>query len=147
MEIILKKDVDNLGHKNDIVNVRPGYANNFLIPQGMATLATASAKKVLAENIKQQAHKEAKLREDATALAEKLAALSLSIAVKTSEEGKVYGSVTSAQIAEEIEKAGIAIDKKNISMEAAKELGSFTATVKIFKDIKAAVAYTVVAAE
>lgn len=147
MEIILKQDVDNLGHKNDIVNVRPGYANNFLIPQGKATLATASAKKVLAENVKQQAHKEAKLREDATAIADKLAALALTLSVKTSEEGKVYGSITSSQLAEQVEKAGIAIDKKNIILDTVKELGSYTASVKIYKDIKGTIAFTVVAAE
>ncbi|MFI3315883.1 MAG: 50S ribosomal protein L9 [Rikenellaceae bacterium] len=145
MEIILKQDVDNLGHKNDIVNVRPGYANNFLIPQGYASLATKSAKKILAENIKQQAHKEAKLREEAAAVAEKLTALSLTLSVKVSEDGKVYGSVTAIQIAEEIEKAGIAIEKKNISLEPAKSLGEFTASVKVYKDIKATVAFTVVA--
>lgn len=147
MEIILKQDVDNLGHKNDIVNVRPGYANNFLIPQGKAALATASAKKVLAENVKQQAHKEAKLREDATAIADKLAALALTLSVKTSEEGKVYGSITSSQLAEQVEKAGIAIDKKNIILDTVKELGSYTASVKIYKDIKGTIAFTVVAAE
>lgn len=147
MEIILKQDVENLGHKNDIVSVRPGYANNFLIPQGKAALATVSAKKVLAENIKQQAHKEAKLRADATAIADKLAALALTLSVKTSEEGKVYGSVSSIQIAEQVEKAGIAIDKKNIILDAVKELGSYTATVKIYKDIKGTIAFSVVAAE
>lgn len=147
MEIILKQDVDNLGHKNDIVNVRPGYANNFLIPQGKAALATASAKKVLAENVKQQAHKEAKLREDATAIADKLAALALTLSVKTSEEGKVYGSITSSQLAEQVEKAGIAIDKKNIILDTVKELGSYTASVKIYKDIKGTIAFTVIAAE
>lgn len=147
MEIILRQDVDNLGHKNDIVNVRPGFANNFLIPQGLAKLATPSAKKMLAEDIKQQAHKEAKLREDATAIAEKISALSLTLSVKTSEEGKVYGSVTSAQIAEEIEKAGISVEKKNIVLDTVKQLGTYTASVKVFKDIKGTIAFTVVAAE
>ena len=146
MEIILKKDVDNLGHKNDLVNVRPGFANNFLIPQGVAKLATPSAKKMLAEDIKQQAHKETKFRDDATAIAAKLAALALTLSVKTSEEGKVYGSITSAQVAEEIEKAGISIEKKNVVLETVKQLGTYTATVKLYKDIKGTVAFTVVSA-
>ena len=95
MEIILIKDVENLGYANDIVNVRPGYANNYLIPQGFAKHATASAKKVLAENLKQRAHKDAKILADAQALAEKLANLPLSFAVKA-EEGKIFGSITNA---------------------------------------------------
>ena len=145
MEIILKQDVDNLGHKNDIVNVRAGFANNFLIPQGLAKLATPSAKKMLAEDIRQQAHKEIKLRDTATATADKLAALALTLSVKTSAEGKVYGSITSSQIAEEIEKAGISIDRKNVVLETVKQLGSYTATVKLYKDIKGTVAFTVIA--
>ena len=146
MEIILKQDIDNLGHKNDIVSVRPGYANNYLIPQGYATLATPSAKKVLAENIKQSAHKEAKLREDASALAAKLAEVSLSIAAKASENGKIFGSVASAQIAEALEAQGFSIDKKNINVATVKEIGSFEAVVKVYKDIKATVKFTVTAA-
>ncbi|HIS33395.1 MAG TPA: 50S ribosomal protein L9 [Candidatus Avirikenella pullistercoris] len=143
MEIILKQDVDNLGHKNDIVSVRPGYANNFLIPQGLATLATPSAKKVLAENIKQSAHKEAKLREDATAEANKLNAISLTLTAKTSEGNKIFGSVTSAQLAEALEAQGINVDKKNITVGTVKELGSYEASVKIYKDIKATIKFTV----
>ena len=145
MEIILKQDIDNLGHKNDIVSVRPGYANNYLIPQGYAILATPSAKKVLAENIKQSAHKEAKLREEASALAAKLAEVSLSIAAKASENGKIFGSVASAQIAEALEAQGFSIDKKNINVATVKEIGSFEAVVKIYKDIKATVKFTVTA--
>ncbi len=147
MEIILKQDIDNLGHKNDIVSVRPGYANNYLIPQGYAILATPSAKKVLAENIKQSAHKEAKLREEASSLAAKLAEVSLSIAAKASENGKIFGSVASAQIAEALEAKGFAIDKKNINVATIKEIGSFEASVKIYKDIKATVKFEVIAAE
>ena len=143
MEIILKQDVDNLGHKNDIVSVRPGYANNFLIPQGLATLATPSAKKVLAENIKQSAHKEAKLREDATAEANKLNAISLTLTAKTSEGNKIFGSVTSAQLAEALEAQGINVVKKNITVGTVKELGSYEASVKIYKDIKATIKFTV----
>lgn len=147
MEIILRQDVENLGHKDQIVNVRPGYANNFLIPQGYASAATASAKKVLAENIKQRAHKEEKMVNDATAIAEKLAAVALAISAKASENGKIFGSVTTTDIAEAIAAKGIEVDKRNIKVEAIKEVGSYTATIKIYKDIKAEVALEVVAAE
>ncbi len=145
MEIILKQDVDNLGHKNDIVNVRPGYANNYLIPQGKAILATSSAKKVLAETIKQQAHKEAKIRQDAEATAAKVSAVELTITAKVSEGNKIFGSVTSAQIAEAIAAKGVEVDKKQISVPAIKELGSYEAVVKVYRDIKGTVKVTVVA--
>ena len=112
MEIILKQDIDNLGNKNDIVNVRPGYANNFLIPQGKAVLATESAKKVLAENIKQQAHKEAKIRQEAEAKAAKISAIELTIAAKVSDGAKIFGSVTAAQIAEAIAAKGVEVEKR-----------------------------------
>lgn len=147
MEIILKQDVENLGHKDQIVNVRPGYANNFLIPQGYAGAATVSAKKVLAENIKQRAHKEEKIVKDATAIADKLNALALSVAAKASENGKIFGAVTSANIADAIAAQGVEVDKRNIKVEAIKELGSYVATVKIYRDIVANIAIEVVAAE
>ena len=148
MEIILKKDVANLGNADDIVNVKTGYAVNYLIPQGYAILATASAKKVLAENIRQRAHKEAKLRADAEALAARLAAVSVRIAVKVSESGRIYGSVTTAQVAEALVAAGIEIDKKDITMVSdIKELGTYEASVKCYKDIKGTVKFEVVAEE
>ena len=147
MEIILKKDVANLGHADDIVNVKTGYAVNYLIPQGFATLATESAKKVLAENIRQRAHKEAKFRADAEALAAKLAEVSVSVAVKVSESGKIYGSVTTAQIADALFAAGLQVDKKDITIvsESVKELGTYEASVKCYKDIKGTVKFEVVA--
>ena len=147
MEIILKKDVANLGHADDIVNVKTGYAVNYLIPQGFATLATESAKKVLAENIRQRAHKEAKFRSDAEALAAKLAEVSVSVAVKVSESGKIYGSVTTAQIADALVAAGLQVDKKDITIvsESVKELGTYEASVKCYKDIKGTVKFEVVA--
>ena len=145
MEIILKKDVQNLGYKNDIVNVKTGYAVNYLIPQGFAILATPSAKKVLAENIRQQAHKEAKLVADATAAAEKLSAVSVEIAAKVGEKGKIYGSVTAAQIAEALEAKGYAIDKKDITVPTIKELGNYEAKVRCYKTIAATVKVEVVA--
>ena len=112
MEIILKKDVAKLGHADDIVEVKAGYAINYLIPQGFAILATSSAKKMHAENLRQRAHKEAKLRADAEALAAKLAEASVKIAMKVSESGKIYGSVTTAQIEEQLNAAGFSVEKK-----------------------------------
>ena len=146
MEIILIKDVDNLGYANDIVNVRPGYANNYLIPQGFAKHATASAKKVLAENLKQRAHKDAKILADAQALAEKLANLPLSFAVKA-EEGKIFGSITNADVAEQLAAKGVEVEKKNITVEPIKTVGEYKATIKLHREVKAEVALSVVAEE
>lgn len=146
MEIILKKDVANLGHADDIVDVKTGYAVNYLIPQGFATLATVSAKKVHAENLRQRAHKEAKFREDAQALAAKLAEVTVKVAAKVSEAGKIYGSITTAQLAEALATAGLEIDKKDITIaDAAKELGVYEASVKCYKDIKGVFHYEIVA--
>lgn len=147
MEIILRQDVENLGNKDQIVNVRPGYANNYLIPQGYASAATSSAKKVLAENIKQRAHKEEKMINDATAIADKLTATPIAVSAKASSNGKIFGAITANDIAEAIAAKGIEVDKRNIKVEAIKEVGSYTATIKIYKDIKAEVALEVVAAE
>ena len=145
MEIILKKDVANLGHADDIVNVKTGYAVNYLIPQGFAIMATASAKKVHAENLRQRAHKIAKFVGDAEALAAKLAETTVQVAVKVSESGKIYGSVTAAQLAEALAAVGIEVDKKDITVEAAKELGTYEATVKCFRDVKGNFKYEIVA--
>ena len=145
MEIILKKDVANLGHADDIVNVKTGYAVNYLIPQGFAVMATASAKKVHAENLRQRAHKIAKFVGDAEALAAKLAETTVQVAVKVSESGKIYGSVTTAQLAEALAAVGIEVDKKDITVEAAKELGTYEATVKCFRDVKGTFKYEIVA--
>lgn len=140
MEIILKQDVHNLGHKDDIVKVRNGYAVNYLIPQGMAILATESAKKVLAENIRQRAHKEAKLREEASALAAKINGLTVKIVAKMSSKGKIFGSVNNIQIAEAITALGVEVDRRNITiagMDTIKEAGIYDASAKFYKDIKA----------
>ena len=145
MEIILKKDVANLGHADDIVNVKTGYAVNYLIPQGFAIMATASAKKVHAENLRQRAHKIAKFVGDAEALAAKLAETTVQVAVKVSESGKIYGSVTAAQLADALAAVGIEVDKKDITVEAAKELGTYEATVKCFRDVKGTFKYEIVA--
>jgi len=146
MEIILIKDVEKLGYTNDIVEVAPGYANNFLIPQGLAKVATASAKKVLAENIKQQSHKEAKLTANAEAMAEKLAKLSLTIEAKA-EENKIFGSVTAADIAEALKAKGVEVDRKNIAVEPVKTLGDYEASVRLYKTIRGTVKFSVVAAQ
>ena len=145
MEIILKKDVANLGNADEIVNVKTGYAVNYLIPQGYAILATASAKKVLAENIRQRAHKEAKLVADAEALAAKLADVAVQVAAKVSESGKLFGAVTTAQVAEALAGKGFEIDKKDITLEAVKELGTYEATVKCYKRVKGTFKVEVVA--
>ena len=140
MEIILKQDVANLGHKDDIVKVRNGYAVNYLIPQGMAILATESAKKVLAENIRQRAHKEAKIREEASALAAKINGITVKVTAKMSSKGKIFGSVGNIQIADAIAALGVEVDRRNVAiagMDNIKEAGIYDVTVKFYKDIKA----------
>ena len=144
MQVILKKDIEKLGYADEIVDVRPGYANNYLIPQGYAISATASAKKVLAETLKQRAHKEAKLVADAEALAAKLAETALTIAAKA-EEGRIFGSVTAADLAAALEKLDITVDRKNISLEAVKTIGEYEAKVKIYKGISGTIKFSVVA--
>ncbi|MBO5978028.1 MAG: 50S ribosomal protein L9, partial [Bacteroidales bacterium] len=114
MEIILKEDIVNLGYKDDIVKVKDGYGRNYLIPQGKAVIASESAKKVLAENLRQRAHKIERLRSEAAAMAEKLNAVSLTIAAKAAEGGKIYGSVSNIQVAEELAKLGLEVDRKSI---------------------------------
>ena len=146
MEVILIKDIENLGYANDIVNVKPGYANNNQIPQGYATSATAAAKKVLAENLKQRAHKDAKILADAQALAETIANLPLSLSVKA-EEGKLFGTVTATDLAEALAAKGSTVDRKQISVEAVKTVGEFEATVRLHKEVKATIKFSVSAAE
>ena len=146
MEVILKQDVEKLGYANDIVSVKPGYANNYLLPRGLAVVATESAKKVLAETIKQRAHKEAKILADAQALAAKINETALAISMKA-EEGRIFGSVTPANLAEALAEKGIDIDRKNISVDPVKQVGEYEATVKIYKDVKAALHFSVVAEE
>lgn len=146
MEVILIKDVEKLGYADEIVNVKPGYANNFLIPQGYAKVATESARKVLAENLKQRAHKEAKFVADAEALAAKIAETPLVIRMKA-EEGKVFGSVTAANLAEALAEKGIQVDRKNISVDAVKTLGEYEAVAKLYKGLPATVKFSVIAEE
>lgn len=144
MEIILKEDVIGLGYKNDIVNVKAGYGRNYLIPQGKGVIASASAKKVLAEELKQKAVKLAKIKADAEALAEKLNAVSLTFTAKATATGVIYGSINSMHIAEELQKLGFDIDRKIIVVKDAKTAGDYVATVKLHKEVSAQVAFTVV---
>ena len=145
MQVILKEDVANLGYKDDVVTVKGGYGRNFLIPQGKAVIASESAMKVLAENLKQRAHKLAKIKEDAQALAAKLEGVSLTIGAKTSSTGTIFGSVTNIQVAEALEKAGYEIDRKIIYIkEAVKEVGSYKATLKLHKEVSVEIPFEVV---
>lgn len=148
MEVILIQDVANLGYKNDIVKVKDGYGRNYLIPNRLAVIANNSNRKQLAENLKQQAHKIAKLLADAQALAEKLANTVITVAVKANEDGKIFGTVTTAQVAEALAAQGIEIDKKVITIdEAVKVLGEATAIAKLHREVKAEIKLNVVAAE
>ncbi len=147
MEIILKQDVDTLGHKNQIVNVKPGFANNFLIPQGIAKAATESAKKMLAEDIKQQAHKEEKRVNDANTVANKINAINITIETKANESGKIFGTITAADVAQELAKQGVDVDKKDIKIENIKQVGEHKATVKIYRGIVAEPTIIVTAAQ
>ena len=146
MEIIRKQDVENLGHRDEIVNVKPGYGRNYLIPQGYAILATETAKKIHAENMKQRAHKEAKLREEAEALAAKMEGLELTIATKTSSTGKIFGSINTIMLAEALAAKGFEIDRKNILMKdkSIKEVGKYNAAVRLYKNIKANFSFNVI---
>ena len=146
MELILKENVAGLGYKDDIVTVKNGYGRNYLIPTGKAVIASESAKKVLAENLKQRAHKLAKIKADAEALAEKLSALEpLKITTKVSATGAIYGSVNSLHIAEELAKLGFEIDRKTIVVKDVKEVGSYTATVKLHKEVSVEIPFEVAA--
>lgn len=145
MQIILKEDVLNLGYKDDIVNVKNGYGRNFLIPTGKAVIASESAKKVLAENLKQRAHKLEKIKADAQELADKLQGVTLTIGAKTSSTGTIFGSVGNIQIAEALEKLGFTVDRKIIVIkEAVKEVGSYKANVKLHKEISVEIPFEVV---
>ncbi len=148
MQVILKEDILNLGYKDDIVTVKDGYGRNYLIPQGKAVIASESAKKELAENLKQRAHKIAKIKQDAQELAAKLEGVSLTIATKASATGKIYGSVTNIQIAEALAKLGHEIDRKIIVVkEAVKEIGAYKAVVKLHKEVSVEIPFEVVAEE
>ena len=145
MKIILKEDINNLGYKDDVVEVKNGYGRNYLIPQGKAVIASESALKVLAENQKQRAHKLAKIKADAEALAESLKDVALTIGAKTSSTGTIFGSVNNIQIAEALEKLGFNVDRKLIVLkEAVKEVGSYKALLKLHKEVSVEIPFEVV---
>ena len=143
MEIILKEDVIGLGYKNDIVNVKAGYGRNYLIPTGKGVIASESAKKALAEELKQKAVKLAKIKAEAEALAEKLNAVNLTFNAKASSTGVIYGSISNLQIADELQKLGFDIDRKIIIVKDVKTAGEYVATVKLHKEVAAQVPFTV----
>ena len=145
MEIILKEDIIGLGYKNDIVNVKNGYGRNYLIPTGKGVIASESAKKVLAENLKQQAHKLAAIKAEAEKKGSTLDGVSLTIAAKVSATGALYGSVNAAIVAEELAKKGIEVDRKIITMHDIKKVGEFEATVHFHKEVEVKVPIIVVA--
>jgi large subunit ribosomal protein L9 len=146
MEIILKEDVINLGYKGDIVKVKDGYGRNYLIPQKKAVLATESAKKMLAEDLKQRAHKLERIKNEAQELADKVKDITLTVGAKTSSTGKIFGAVGPIQIADAFEKAGFTVDRKVIVLkEPVKEIGSYKATLKLHKEVTIEVAFDVVA--
>ena len=147
MEVILKQDIQGLGHKNDIITVKNGYGRNYLIPKGLAILATPSAKKMHEENIKQRAHKEEKIKNEAQETAKKLEKVSISIGAKTSSTGKIFGSVNTIQIAEALKEEGYKIERKNISIpeDQIKEVGKYTASVKLHKEVSVEIEFEIIA--
>ena len=145
MEVILKQDIHSLGYKNDIVIVKNGYGRNYLIPKGIAILATESAKKMNAENMRQRAHKEEKIKNEALEVAKKLEGITLTLGAKTSTTGKIFGSVNNIQIAEALTAQGFEIDRKVIAIkDAVKEIGKYTATIKLHKEVKVDIEFNVV---
>lgn len=145
MEIILKTDIAGLGYKNDTLDVKPGYGRNYLIPQGYALLATPSNKKILAENLKQAAHKAEKLKSEAEAIAEQIGDSVFVITMKTGESGRIFGRVTSIQISDALALKGINIDRKKITIEDIKFVGTYKAIVDLHKEVKKEVSVSVVA--
>lgn len=148
MELILKENVHGLGYKDDVVTVKDGYGRNYLIPTGKAVIASASAKKMLAEELKQRAHKLEQIKNEALALAAKLEKVEgIKIATKVSSTGAIYGSVNNLHIAEELAKLGFEIDRKTITVKEVKEVGSYKALVKLHKEVSVEIPFEVVAEE
>jgi len=145
MKVILTQDVKNLGHKDDIVNVKDGYGRNFLIPQGKAKLASEGALKMLAEDIRQREFKMDKLRKDAEALAGKLNGITVQIAAKAGNSGKIFGSVTALQVANALKDKGFDVDRRKIVFDDVKSIGQFEANINLVKDINASIILDVVA--
>jgi large subunit ribosomal protein L9 len=147
MDIILKTDIAGLGYKNDIVSVKPGYGRNYLIPQGFAMMASESNKKMIAENIRQASHKAEKIKNDAQALADQIGDSVITIPAKAGESGKIFGRVTSIQIADALREKGFDVDRKKITIDDVKTLGSYQASLDLHKEVKHKVNVEVVAAE
>lgn len=147
MEVILKDDVKGLGYKNDIVKVKPGYGRNFLIPRGIAMIASDSNKKMITENTKQAAHKAEKVKKDAQATAEKLSGISVKIPAKVGESGKIFGAVTVLQLSDALKEKGVDVDRRKITFKSdVKEAGDYVAVIDLHKEVKAEVQFTVVPA-
>ncbi|OZI08332.1 50S ribosomal protein L9 [Siphonobacter sp. BAB-5385] len=145
MEVILKTDIAGLGYKNDLVTVKPGYGRNYLIPQGFAVMASETNKKVLAENIKQAAHKAEKLKKDAEDLAAAIGDLTLEIPAKVGESGRIFGRVTNTQISDTLKTKGFDVDRKKITLDSeVKSLGEYTATLDLHKEVKHKVKFVIV---
>lgn len=145
MEIILKEDVKGVGYKNDVVSVKPGYGRNYLIPQGLAIIANNSNKKVVEENVRQAAHKAAKIKQDADALAKSIGELTVTITTKAGESGKIFGAVTALQVSDALKDKGFEVDRKRISFkEAIKNLGEHTVTLDLHKEVKHEITVNVV---
>jgi len=146
MDVILKQDVKNLGDKDDVVSVKPGYGRNYLLPKGYAILATESARKVLAENLKQAQFKQEKIRKDADAIAAKLESVKLTIGAKAGESGKIFGAINTIQVADALKKEGFDVDRRRITFDAEpKFLGEYTANINLHKEVKVKVPFEVVA--
>jgi large subunit ribosomal protein L9 len=146
MDIILKEDVKGLGYKNDIVKVKPGYGRNYLIPKGLAIMANESNKKMIAENVRQAAHKAEKIKQDAIALSNRIGALELEIYTKAGESGKIFGAITSLQISDALKNKGFSIERKNISFKGdIKTVGNYTATLDLHKEVKHEISFKVLA--
>jgi len=146
MEVILKQDVTGLGYKNDTVKVKPGYGRNYLIPTGVAIIANDSNKRLIAENIRQAAHKAAKLKQDAEALAAKIGEMVVEIGTKAGESGKIFGAVTAVQVAEILKAKGFEVDRKKVHFkEQPKQLGTYTVTLDLHKEVKHIISVNVVA--
>lgn len=147
MEIILLQDINKLGHKDDIVTVKDGYARNYLIPKGIGVAASPSVKKMHAENLKQRAHKEAKIREAAQEIADKLSQINIVVGAKTSSSGKIFGSVNTIQLSESLKEKGFEIDRKNIILpeDQIKEVGTYKAIIKLHRDVKVEIDFEIIA--
>ena len=145
MELILKEDLKGLGFKNDIVTVKPGYGRNFLIPQGIAVMADKSNRKVVAENVRQAAHKADKIKNDAQAIADQIGDMTLEIPARVGDSGKIFGAVTTLQISEALKNKGIDVDRKKISFDSeVKNAGEYTASIILHKEVKHQVKFNVV---